>query len=570
MGHDVHIRGGLVVDGTGAPGRRADVAIDSGRVVEVAERLDGSAHRTIEADGRVVCPGFVDLHTHYDIQAFWDPTLSPSPLHGVTTAIAGNCGFSVAPMAASEADYLMRMLARVEGMPLDSLAAATDWGWDSFASYLARLDGNVTPNLGFLAGHSAIRRVTMGAAANERAATDDEIAMMRRLLGESLDAGALGFSSSWAPTHLDGDGVPVPSRFADEAELLELCDEVSRHPCSALEFIPGLGDFTEAEGELMGRMSATADRPLNWNVLVVIAGIAERVRTQLAASDRAAELGGRVLGLTIPTTVRPRLSFASGFLLDTIPGWQGPMTEPHADKLARLRSAEARAALLATAGEAKLGLANFGQYVLTECTSPATKQYEGRTVADVAAELGVDAFDALCDIAVDNDLRTGFSFPPYGDDEADWRARVEVWRDPRAIIGASDAGAHLDFLATFNYPSVLLRRAVVDLGLLSWEEAISLMTNAPARLYGLVDRGRLIEGAHADVVVIDPEKVGPEPVVSRVDLPAGGWRLYGGATGIDHVLVNGVEVVSDGAIGDERPGTVLRSGRDTVAVSATP
>ena len=567
MSHDVHILGGLVVDGTGAPARRADVAIDGGRVVEVAEHLEGGAARTIEADGRIVCPGFVDLHTHYDIQAFWDPSLSPSPLHGVTTAIAGNCGFSVAPMAGSEAEYLMQMLARVEGMPLDSLAAATDWGWTSFASYLARLDGTVAPNLGFLAGHSAIRRVIMGPDANERAARPDEIGAMRRLLGESLEAGALGFSSSWAPTHLDGDGCPVPSRWADEVELLELCQEVGRHRSSALEFIPGLGDFTEAEGDLMGRMSAAADRPLNWNVLVVIAGMADKIRSQLAASDRAAAQGGQVLGLTIPMSVRPRLSFASGFLLDTIPGWQGPMTEPHAARLARLASPEARRELLATAGDARLGLADFGQYVLTECTSPSTKPYEGRTVADVAAELGVEPFDVLCDIAVDNDLRTGFSFPPYGDGEADWQARVEVWRDPRAIIGASDAGAHLDFLATFNYPTVLLRRAVVDLGLLSWEEAISLMTDAPARLYGLVDRGRLVVGAHADVAVIDPERVGPEPVVSRVDLPAGGWRLYGGATGVDHVLVNGVEVVTDGEMGAARPGTVLRAGRDTRAVS---
>jgi len=567
MSDDVHIRGGLVVDGTGTPGRRADVAISRGRVVAIGDHLEGSAARTIEADGRIVAPGFVDLHTHYDIQAFWDPTLSPSPLHGVTTAIAGNCGFSVAPLVGAQADYLMQMLARVEGMPLESLAAATDWGWTSFASYLSRLDGTVAPNLGFLAGHSAIRRVVMGSAANERTARPDEVQAMRRLLGESLEAGALGFSSSWAPTHLDGDGSPVPSRWADQSELLELCDEVRRHPSSAVEFIPGLGDFTDAEGDLMGAMSAAADRPLNWNVLVVIAGLADRIAVQLAASDRAAARGGRVLGLTIPMSVRPRLSFASGFLLDTIPGWQGPMTEPHADRLARLSSPEGRRALLADAGDAQLGLANFGQYVLTECTSAATKVYEGRTVAEVAAARAMDPFDALCDIAVDNDLRTGFSFPAYGDDEADWEARVRVWRDPRTIIGASDAGAHLDFLATFNYPTVLLRRAVVDLGLLSWEEAISLMTDAPARLYGLIDRGRLVEGAHADVVVLDPDRIGPEPVVSRVDLPAGGWRLYGGATGVDHVLVNGVEVVTGGTIGPARPGTVLRAGRDTRAVS---
>jgi N-acyl-D-aspartate/D-glutamate deacylase len=179
----------------------------------------------------------------------------------------------------------------------------------------------------------------------------------------------------------------------------------------------------------------------------------------------------------------------------------------------------------------------------------------------------LEPFDALCDISVANDLRTGFSFPDYGDTEDDWRARLDVWRDSRAIIGASDAGAHLDFLATFNYPSVLLRRAVVDYELLSWEEAISLMTDAPARLYGLTGRGRLVPGAHADIAVIDPKRIGPEPIVSRTDLPGGGWRLYGGATGFDHVLVNGVEVATDGVLSEERPGTILRSGRNTATVA---
>ena len=252
MSLDLHIRGGLVVDGTGAPARWADVGISGGRVVVVDDRIDDRADRTIDADGRIVCPGFVDLHTHYDIQAFWDPTLSPSPLHGVTTAIAGNCGFSVAPLVAGEADYLMRMLARVEGMPLDALAAATDWDWTSFDSYLRRLDGRVVPNLGFLVGHSAIRRVVMGPAACERSASADEVGTMRRLLAESLDAGALGFSSSWAATHNDGDGHPVPSRFAEQEELIELCEEVGRHPTSAIEFIPGRGRLHRPRGRVDG------------------------------------------------------------------------------------------------------------------------------------------------------------------------------------------------------------------------------------------------------------------------------------------------------------------------------
>ncbi len=328
MSHDVHIRGGLVIDGTGAPGRTADVAID-GRPGGRGGRAPRArpAARTIDADGRIVCPGFVDLHTHYDIQAFWDPTLSPSPLHGVTTAIAGNCGFSVAPLAASEAEYLMRMLARVEGMPLDSLAAATDWGWTSFGSYLARLDGQVMPNLGFLVGHSAIRRVVMGAAASERVATDDEVAAMRAAAGREPRRGRARASRRRGPPPTS---TATGSRCRRASPTSTSCSSCATRsaatPARRSSSSPASATSPSAEGELMGRMSAAADRPLNWNVLVVIAGLADKVATQLGASDRAAELGGRVLGLTIPMSVRPRLSFASGFLLDTIPGWQGPMT----------------------------------------------------------------------------------------------------------------------------------------------------------------------------------------------------------------------------------------------------
>ena len=464
----------------------------------------------------------------------------------------------------------MRMLARVEGMPLGTLSAATDWDWTSFGSYLARLDGTITPNAGFLVGHSAVRRAVMGPDGSEREATEDEVGAMARLLGASLREGGLGFSSSWAATHNDEAGEPVPSRYATEAELLALCAEVSRHEGTTLEFIPGVGTFTDREATLMGRMSAAADRPLNWNVLIVMAGLAEQVSAQLGASDTAAELGGRVLGLTMPSPVSPRLSFASGFLLDTIPGWHKAMTLPRDERKALLASAEGRADLMAKAAEGKatFGLANFGQYVLTECHTPETKALEGRTVAEVAAARGLDPFDALCEVVVADDLRTGFSFPPNGDTERDWAARLDVWRDHRSVLGASDAGAHLDFLATFNFPTVMLRRAVADLGLLSWEEAIALLTDAPARLYGLRDRGRLAVGAWADVVVLDPDRVAPHPITSRADLPGDGWRLYGEADGIDRVLVNGVDAVVAGQATDARPGRVLRSGTDTFTVRA--
>ena len=565
---DVCIRGGTVIDGTGAPARRADVGIRDGRVVEVAERIDDASTRTIDATDRFVCPGFIDLHTHYDVQAFWDPTLSPSPMHGVTTVIGGNCGFSVAPLAPSESDYLMHMLARVEGMPIATLKEACEWDWTSFGSYLDRLEGRLVPNTGFLVGHSAVRRVVMGEAASQREATAEEVESMRELLGASIAEGGLGFSSSWAATHNDFTGGAVPSRFASADELIALCQEVGRHEGTTLEFIPGVGQFTEREAELMGAMSAAADRPLNWNVLIVMAGLEAQAWDQLAASDRAAELGGRVLGLHMPAPVMPRLSFASGFLLDTIPGWQHAMTCPAPERKAILASPDQRAALLESAGEAAFGLANFGQYVLSECFTPETKRWEGRTVADVAAELGRPAFDVLSEIAVADDLRTGFSFPPNGDSERDWAARLEVWRDRRSIIGASDAGAHLDFLATFGFPTTMLSRAVRDLGLLDWPEAISLLTDAQAQLYGLRDRGRVAEGYWADIVILDPDAVAPEPIVTRSDLPGGGWRLYGEAVGIDHVLVNGVVAVSDGDVQPDRPGRILRSGRDTRTVHA--
>jgi N-acyl-D-aspartate/D-glutamate deacylase len=223
---------------------------------------------------------------------------------------------------------------------------------------------------------------------------------------------------------------------------------------------------------------------------------------------------------------------------------------------------------LADEGGASFGLANFGQYVLSECRSTQNKRFEGLTVADAAAELGVSAFDALCEISVADDLGTGFSFPPNGDTPADWAARLDVWRDERAVLGASDAGAHLDFLATFNFPTVMLRRAVLDLELLSWEEAMQLLADGPARLYGLDGRGRLEVGAYADAVIIDPERLEADAITSRADLPGGSWRLYGGSSGVDHVFVNGTEIVSDGALTHERPGTVLRSGRDTSTVRA--
>ncbi|MEY3034198.1 MAG: hypothetical protein RLZ86_820, partial [Actinomycetota bacterium] len=267
---DIVIRGGLVIDGTGAPARRADIGVKDGRIVAVGT-VDEAAAEVIDADGLMVSPGFVDPHTHYDAQLLWDPTASPSSVHGVTTIIGGNCGFTLAPLLPGDADYLRKMMSKVEGMPLAALENGTDWSWESFADYLGRLEGKVAVNAGFLVGHCAIRRYVMGPQAVGDEASADHIGAMRAELARAFEAGALGFSFTNSTSHSDGDGEPVASRWATHDELIALCEETGQHEGTTLEgIVPGCLDrFEDDEIELLGRMSAAANRPMNWNVLTV-------------------------------------------------------------------------------------------------------------------------------------------------------------------------------------------------------------------------------------------------------------------------------------------------------------
>jgi len=566
---DVLIRGGNLVDGSGAPARRADVGIRGDRIAAIGDVRE-DARTTIDADGRVVCPGFVDVHTHYDAQVFWDGTCSPSLYHGVTTIVGGNCGFSIAPLAAGAGEYLMRMLARVEGMPLESLKAGVPWNWKSFGEYLDRLEGKLAVNAGFMVGHSALRRAVMGERAVGHEATAEEQAAMVALLRRSLAEGGLGFSSTVSPTHNDGDGQPVPSRHASREELLALAAAVREQPGTTLEFLPGVGIFTDAQKALMADLSLAANRPLNWNVLVPSVGNEEMVAAQLSATDYARARGAEVVALTVPQAMTVRINLLSGFVFDALPGWAELFRLSPDARKRRLSDPVARKSLDESAKSERAGLlrglARWENMRVIEAFTPETKRWEGKTVGDLARETNQDPFDAMVELAIADDLRTSFMPPGAGDKAEDWAVRARVWRDDRTVIGASDAGAHLDMIDTFAVPTQVLGNGVRRHKVIELEEGVRQLTDVPARLYGLRERGRLAQGWRADVVVFDPAEIACGPTYTRFDLPAGAGRLYADARGVDHVLVNGVEIVRGGEHTGALPGTVLRAGRDTDTV----
>ena len=562
---DLVLRGGTVVDGTGSPAAVADVGIVADRVVAVGS-LDEPAKRTIDVEGSVVCPGFIDVHTHYDAQLLWDDTAGPSSLHGVTTVIGGNCGFSIAPLAPGDADYIRRMMAVVEGIPLSALESSGEWDWTSFGEYLARIDRGLAINAGFLVGHSAVRRAVMGDEATRAEANPEQLAAMVELVGASLADGALGFSSSLGEGHTDGDGRPVPSRSAAFAEFVALAGALRHHPGTTLEFIPTVGPIPDARMQLMADMSLAADRPLNWNLLGSLAS-EEIFEQQLRASDLAAGQGAHVIALALPDLMRMRAST----MLPGLPGWDEVVGSDAATRRAAVADPDARARLREGAERvAERSLGVLDDFALMEVGDPGSP-WGGRSLGEIASVRGTDVIDVLLDVVLVEALTLYLVLPSLtpslGRSDEGWRARVDVWKDPRVMLGGSDAGAHLDLMCHANYPTVVLGEVVRQRGLLSLEEAVEMMTDRPARHYGLTDRGRVAPGWLADLVVFDPREVGSRPTELLRDLPGGGERLCAASQGIAHVFVGGREVITEGDDTGERPGRVLRSGHDTETVT---
>ncbi|MCF2528321.1 N-acyl-D-amino-acid deacylase family protein [Yinghuangia soli] len=568
------ITGATVVDGTGSPSFRGDVGIRDGRIVAVgpAGSITEEAASTEDATGLVLAPGFVDPHTHYDAQLHWDAYATPSANHGVTTIVGGNCGFTLAPLKAEDADYTRRMMAKVEGMALPALENGIDWSWETFSEYLDKLDGSIGVNAAFMAGHCAIRRYVMGPDSVGKEASPEQIAGMVAELKKAMEAGALGFSTGRA-SHTDGDGAPVPSRHATPEEVLALCAEVGRHEGTQLEVIvAGCNDeFTDEEIDLLTQMTVTAGRPMNWNVLTVDSAAPTRVPRQIYASEKAAEAGGKIVILTLPVLVPMNMSLLTYCALNLMPGEWGPtLSLPVPERIAALRDKGLQERLVAAATSPEAGvfrrLSDFGRYVIGDVYSEANEGLSGRQVADIAAERGQDDFETLVEICANDDLRTVLWPMPTDNDQASWDLRQETWTNEHVILGGSDAGAHLDRMCGATYTTRFLGDTLRGRKLVSLERAVQMLTQDPAKLFGLKDRGTIAEGNHADLVLFDPETVNSGPARLMHDLPGDSPRLTAESEGIVSVRVNGVETIRDGQTVGATAGKVLRSGRDTYTV----
>ncbi|MFF4088554.1 amidohydrolase family protein [Streptomyces nigra] len=570
------IKGATVVDGTGAPARTADVGMRDGRIAVVAPGITEPSLSSEDATGLVLAPGFVDPHTHYDAQLFWDPYATPSLNHGVTTVVGGNCGFTLAPLhpdRPGDADYTRRMMSKVEGMSLVALEEGAPWNWHGFGEYLDALEGRVAVNAGFMVGHCALRRYVMGEDAVGGRPSGEQLDAMLGLLHDAMDAGAWGLSTTQSSTHSDGDGRPVASRHAEPAELLALSKAVGEHEGTQIEAIVAgcLDQFSDAEIDLLVEMSAAAGRPLNWNVLTVDAAVPERVPRQLLASERARKAGGRIVALTMPILTPMNMSLGTFCALNLIPGWGPILGLPVPERIAKLRDPDVRAEMLRRAASKEAGvfrrLADFGRYVIGDTYSEANRGLTGRVVRDIAAERGQDPFACLVEICADDELRTVLWPMPPDNDPASWALRAQTWQHEDVLLGGSDAGAHLDRMCGAPYTTRFLGDCLRGRKLVPLEQAVRMLTDDPARLFGLRERGRVQEGFHADLVLFDPERIAAGTATLVHDLPGDSPRLDSKALGVHAVWVNGVEAIRDDVVTGAVPGRVLRSGRDTRTVS---
>ncbi len=559
---DLVVRGALLCDGTGREGVRGDLAVTGDRIAAVGRVAERGA---IEVDGAglALAPGFIDVHTHYDCQLFWDPSATPSPWHGVTTVVMGNCGFTIAPCREADRETLMQLLLFVEGMPIETLRAGIAWAWEDYAGYLGALERRgVGPNVASFIGHSAIRYRVMGRAAVERAATPAECAEMAALVREGMAAGAIGWSTSLSPTHFFGDGTPAPSRLAEREELLALAAALADLDRGVIEIAPrttiGAPADKAEEQHFFAELARASGKVVSWAPLLdnpFAPGSAQQI---IAESADFQERGVKVVPQVGCRPLEVRFDFTEpAFYLQQNPFWRPIMAKSRAERRGLFADAGFRAELGRQTGFVAALAQGWDRLVLRLAAGEGVRRWQDRSVAEIAANQGCPPLDVFCDLVLEDDLATQWGVVLMNHDE---RAVADLIRHPAGLLALSDAGAHVDTLCDQGFTTYLLGHWVRELGALSLEEAVRLVTSVPAERYGLRGRGRLAPGYAADLVLFDPARVAMLPTQMVYDLPRGQRRLLQRAEGIVDVFVNGTMVVEGGAPTDRRPGRVLRGG----------
>jgi len=556
MDYDLKIMGGTIIDGSGRARYSGDVGIRDGTVVALGEAR-GTARRTIDASGLIVAPGFVDIHTHYDAQIFWDPMLSVSPWHGVTSVVVGNCGFGIAPTRAEHHERIIQSLEKVEGMDAASLRAGlgASWPFETMAQYLDAIEARgVAVNMGALAGHTPLRFYVMGDAAIEREATPAEVARMREVLRESLRAGALGFSTSNGDFHIGYGGRPVASRYASLEEIRALAGVLTGMPETI--FVPHIGKALSVERVV--EIAREIGVNVAWVPLIAdLVTVVGEHRKDLATSNAAAAQGVRISPQISPKPVMFEYQFKSALHFEGMDAFRGVSKLDVAGKCTAFLSEAFRASLLK---ELEAMPEPFVLAVkLTTVGEGAEEGAIGKTLAELGSERGQHPIEVALDLAVRSNLEARFRMPlgNFRDQETEF-----LLSDPHTVIGLSDAGAHTGQFCDASMPTFFLRRWVREMKSVSLERAVHMLTMRPADMYHLKDRGRLAAGFPADVVLFHEETVGEGPLRRVADLPANGSRLVSDALGIHAVIVNGV-IIREGnrdTVAQDRklPGKVLR------------
>jgi N-acyl-D-amino-acid deacylase len=559
MAYDLLIKNGRIIDGSGRPAFHGDVAVAGGKIVELG-RLDGPARRVIEADGRVVAPGFVDNHCHYDAQVVWDPLCTYSCHHGATTVIIGNCSLALAPVKPHEREKLAGMLSYVEAIPMEVLQAGVPWTWETFPEYMGAIGQRLGVNVGTLVGHSAVRLYAMGEDCSERAATDAELDTMRRVVRDALEAGALGLSITRNMNHFDLAGKRIPAACAPESELFALADVLREVGTGVIQC--GGGTNPELKDRLLSRISQACGRPVMYNTLLEQARQPGRWRTHLAHVEATARQGLRAIPLCNPGSVVNRFTMKNCQVFRSMPTWLPILQAADDAKLAAYRDPAIRAKLRAEV-EAPLGpdstfSKRWDLMIVEEPKLAKNHGLRGRNLAEIAQGHGQEPLDAFLDLAVEENLDTVFSL---GEINMDTEAVAEILGSPYAVVGLSDGGAHVQFHSNVSNPTRLLGYWVREKGIMTLERAVRRLTFDSAAAFGIYDRGLLQPGMAADLVVFDPDTVRPlaEDVVH--DFPANGWRVRELAEGIHYTVVNGEILLEKGTPTGNHPGRVLHNAR---------